>query len=242
MNAPTMFDAATFRRATAERDAATLLSLYADDAEIESIDHQTQPSRPRTLHGRAEISAYLDDVCGRDMKHQVDHVVVDADTAAYAETCEYPDGTKVRYVGVLDLHDGRISHQSGVQAWDELTAAPAAAAAERKDFATPDEVRTFEHGRVEILNIGGSQIGRLILEPGWRWSLHVKPIAGTEWCEAPHFQYQVSGTMHVEMADGNSFDVGPGQVTTLPSGHDAWVLGDEPVISVDWWGASNYAK
>lgn len=242
MSAPTLFDAATFRRATAERDAATLLNFYADDAEIEIVDHQAQPHTPRTLHGRDEIRAYLDDVCGRDMKHMVDHFVVEADNAAYSEICEYPDGTEVRMVAVLDLQDGRIAHQSGVQAWDELTATATPPAAERKDFANPDEVRTFDHGRVELLDIGGSMIGRMTLEPGWRWSLHVKPIVGTEWCEAPHFQYQVSGRMHVEMADGTTFEVGPGQVSTLPSGHDAWVVGDEPVISVDWWGASNYAK
>ncbi|WP_228566053.1 cupin domain-containing protein [Nocardia sp. SYP-A9097] len=123
-----------------------------------------------------------------------------------------------------------------------MTETTTGAAAERKDFARPDEVRTFEHGRVELLNIGGSTIGRYTLEPGWRWSLHVKPIVGTDWCEASHFQYQISGHMHVLMADGTNFEVGPGQVSTLPSGHDAWVIGDEPVISVDWWGATNYAK
>jgi hypothetical protein len=113
---------------------------------------------------------------------------------------------------------------------------------EVKDFAKPDEVRRFEHGRAEILNIGGGVVGRLILEPGWRWSEHVKPIAGTEWCEAPHFQYHISGTVHVQMRDGTEFDATPGQVTALPSGHDAWVVGDEPVVVVDWCGASNYAK
>jgi quercetin dioxygenase-like cupin family protein len=119
---------------------------------------------------------------------------------------------------------------------------PGMASAEQKTFTTPDETRTFENGKVDLLNIGGSQIGRLTLAPGWRWSLHVKPLAGTEWCEAPHFQYHVSGTVHVQMADGTEFDVGPGEVTALPSGHDAWVVGDEPVVLVDWWGASNYAK
>ena len=70
----------------------------------------------------------------------------------------------------------------------------------------------------------------------------VKPIAGTEWCEAPHFQYQLSGRLHVVMADGTEFDMGPGVVSLLPSGHDAWVLGDEPVVLIDWHGATNYAK
>jgi len=116
------------------------------------------------------------------------------------------------------------------------------ARAERKDLRSPDEIRTFEKGKVELVNIGGGTVGRLTLEPGWRWSQHVKPIAKTEWCEAPHFQYQVSGRIHVLMADGTEFEVGPGEVTTLPSGHDAWVVGNEPVVLVDWAGASNYAK
>lgn len=116
------------------------------------------------------------------------------------------------------------------------------AKAERKDFTSPDEVRTFEKGKLELLNIGGGVVGRLTLQPGWRWSEHVKPIAKTQWCEAPHFQYQVSGRMHVAMADGTAFELGPGDVSALPSGHDAWVVGNEPVVVIDWAGASNYAK
>jgi hypothetical protein len=115
-------------------------------------------------------------------------------------------------------------------------------AAEHKDFARADEVREFPSGRVDILQIGGSSIGRMTLQPGWRWSEHVKPIAGTDWCQAPHFQYHAAGTLHVEMADGTSFDATAGDVTALPAGHDAWVVGDEPVVLIDWWGASNYAK
>ena len=118
----------------------------------------------------------------------------------------------------------------------------ASAQAERKTFAAPDETRSFERGRVDLVAIGGSDIGRLTLHPGWRWSEHVKPIAGTDLCEAPHFQYHVAGTLHVVMADGTEFDARPGDVTALPPGHDAWVVGDEDVVLVDWWGASNYAK
>jgi hypothetical protein len=114
--------------------------------------------------------------------------------------------------------------------------------AERKNFNSPDEVRTFEKGKIELLNIGGGIVGRLTLEPGWRWSQHVKPLVGTEWCEAPHFQYQLSGRLHALMADGTEFESGPGDVTALPSGHDGWVVGNEPVVLVDWSGASNYAK
>ncbi len=116
------------------------------------------------------------------------------------------------------------------------------AEAEKSDFGTPDETRTFERGRLDLVRIAGSEIGRLTLEPGWRWSEHVKPLAGTEWCEAPHFQYQVSGRLRILMADGTEFDSTPGMVTALPQRHDAWVVGEEPVVIVDWWGASNYAK
>lgn len=114
--------------------------------------------------------------------------------------------------------------------------------AELKSFGSPDEVRTFDNGVVDLVSIGGSEIGRLTLQPGWRWSQDVKPIAGTHLCEAPHFQFHVSGTLRVQMADGSEFDAVAGDVTALPSGHDAWVVGDEPVVVVDWWGASNYAK
>ncbi len=116
------------------------------------------------------------------------------------------------------------------------------AKAERKVLNSPDETRTFSKGKIELVKIGGGVVGRLTLEPGWRWSHDVKPIAKTEWCEAPHFQYHVSGRMHVLMADGSEFEAGPGEITALPSGHDAWVVGDEPVVSIDWSGASNYAK
>jgi hypothetical protein len=115
------------------------------------------------------------------------------------------------------------------------------ASAEHKTFDAPDETRRFDKGRVDLLNIGGATIGRLTLEPGWRWSEHVKPIAGTAWCEAPHFQYQLSGRLHVVMQDGTEFESGPGEVHALPQGHDGWVVGEEPVVLVDWWGASNYA-
>jgi hypothetical protein len=115
-------------------------------------------------------------------------------------------------------------------------------AAEHKDFKAPDEVRTFNHGRVELLRFGDSVIGKLTLEPGWKWSVDVKPIAKTDWCLAPHFQYQVSGRLHVKMADGAEFDSTTGVVSTLPAGHDAWVVGNEPVVLIDWDGALNYAR
>ena len=113
---------------------------------------------------------------------------------------------------------------------------------EHKTFESPDETREFPNGRAEILGIGGGEVGRLVLEPGWRWSNDVKPIAGTGSCEAPHFQYHVRGRLAIRMDDGTELEAGPGDITSLPSGHDAWVVGDEPVVVVDWYGASNYAK
>ena len=113
---------------------------------------------------------------------------------------------------------------------------------EHKTFDSPDETREFPNGRAEILQVGDSEIGRLVLEPGWRWSNDVKPIAGTESCQAPHFQYHVSGRLAIRMDDGSEFVAGPGDITSLPSGHDAWVVGEDPVVVVDWYGASNYAK
>jgi len=113
---------------------------------------------------------------------------------------------------------------------------------EHRQFSQPDEIRTFDHGRLELLRVGSSDIGRLVLAPGWRWSNDVKPLAGTEMCEAPHFQYHVAGTLHIVMVDGAEFDAGPGDITSLPAGHDAWVVGDEDVVVVDWYGASEYAR
>ncbi len=113
---------------------------------------------------------------------------------------------------------------------------------EHRSFESADEIRKFPNGRAEIVKIGDSEIGRLVFQPGWRWSTDVKPIANTDSCEAPHFQYHLSGRLAIRMDDGTEFVAEPGDVTSLPSGHDAWVVGDEPAVVVDWYGASNYAK
>lgn len=115
-------------------------------------------------------------------------------------------------------------------------------ATEKRDFARPDETREFGLGTLELLRMGGGEVGRLVLRPGWRWSEHVRPIAGTDLCEVPHFQYHLAGTLRIRTADGEEFDATPGQVTSLPAGHDAWVVGDEDVVIVDWGGAGTYAK
>jgi hypothetical protein len=111
------------------------------------IDRNAPPSEPRVLRGRTAIAEYLDETCGRDMTHRLERVVVSGDTAAFAQACRYPDGTRVLCLAMLDLRE---------------------------------------------LHVGDSGIGRLVLQPG--------------------------------------------------SGHDAWVVGDEEVVVVDWWGATNYAR
>ncbi|HEX7551376.1 MAG TPA: cupin domain-containing protein [Candidatus Methylomirabilis sp.] len=113
---------------------------------------------------------------------------------------------------------------------------------EHKHLDAPEETRTFEKGKLELVTVNGGTIGRLTLEPGWRWSEHVKPLAGTQSCEAPHFQYHVAGRLRIRMDDGTEFEAGPGDVTSLPSGHDAWVVGSDPVVVVDWHGTTEYAK
>ena len=115
------------------------------------------------------------------------------------------------------------------------------ARAELKAFGKPDEVREFPKGRLELVKIGGATIGRGVFEPGWRWSTSVQPLAKTKSCEAPHFQYHVAGILRVKMDDGAEFDCKPGDVSLLPSGHDAWTVGAEPVIVVDFQGMLDFA-
>jgi hypothetical protein len=111
-----------------------------------------------------------------------------------------------------------------------------------KTFAKPDETRDFPKGRLELLQLGGVTFGRGTFQPGWKWSTSVKPIANTKSCEAPHLQYHVSGRLGVRMDDGSEAVFGPGDVSLLPPGHDAWVVGDEPVVVIDISGMVDYAK
>ncbi|HTO48447.1 MAG TPA: cupin domain-containing protein [Burkholderiales bacterium] len=114
--------------------------------------------------------------------------------------------------------------------------------AECKDFRKPDEVREFPKGRLELISIGGATVGRAVFDPGWKWSTSVQPLVKTKSCEAPHFQYHVSGILRIKMDDGTEFDCRPGDVSLLPSGHDAWVVGAEPAVVVDFQGMIDYAK
>jgi hypothetical protein len=113
---------------------------------------------------------------------------------------------------------------------------------ESQNFSTPDETRTFDKGQLAVITLGTATVGRATFQPGWKWSECVKPIAGTDSCEAAHLGYVVSGHMHVVMDDGTAADVGPGDLINIAPGHDAWTIGDEPCVALDFEGASNYAK
>ena len=114
--------------------------------------------------------------------------------------------------------------------------------AEMKNFGKPDEVREFPKGRLELIKVGGATVGRATFEPGWRWSTSLQPLVKTKSCEAPHFQYHVSGVLKILMDDGTEFECKPGDVSLLPSGHDGWVVGNEPAVVIDFQGMIDYAK
>jgi quercetin dioxygenase-like cupin family protein len=115
---------------------------------------------------------------------------------------------------------------------------------EHKNFSKADETRLFEAGmgQMELIHTHGGPVGLATFQPGWRWTLHIKPIAGTDSCQAEHTTFCVSGRMQVRMDDGETFEVGPGDYAHIPAGHDAWTVGDEPCVLVDWQGFGDYAK
>ena len=114
--------------------------------------------------------------------------------------------------------------------------------AEVMNFGKPTEVRRFPKGYLELVKIGGATVGRAVFEPGWKWSESLQPIVKTHSCEAAHFQYHVSGELMVVMDDGTKIKCKPGDVSLLPSGHDAWVVGNEAAVVVDFQGMIDYAK
>ncbi|MFD3998107.1 cupin domain-containing protein [Streptomyces sp. NPDC058548] len=114
----------------------------------------------------------------------------------------------------------------------------------KKSFDAADETRPFEgdKGRLDLVSGARGAVGRAVFEPGWQWSKHVKPIAGTDSCQASHVGYIVSGRMKVVMDDGESTEYGAGDYMEVQPGHDAWVLGDEACVALDWTGFADYAK
>ena len=114
----------------------------------------------------------------------------------------------------------------------------------RMSLDSPEEVRPFadDSGQLELVNLAAGPVGRATFKPGWRWSAHVKPIAGTDSCQAAHTCYFISGRMAVVMDDGEQVEYGPGDFAIMPPGHDAWIVGDEDCVVVDWQGFADYAK
>jgi hypothetical protein len=105
---------------------------------------------------------------------------------------------------------------------------------EAKNLDSPDEKRSFDHAELHFVHLTGITIGRAVLRPGWRWSTDVSPVIGTESCQAHHSSYVASGRLHVRMDDGQELELGPGDAHVVGPGHDAWVVGDEPCITIDF--------
>jgi quercetin dioxygenase-like cupin family protein len=111
-----------------------------------------------------------------------------------------------------------------------------------KSFETPDEARVFEKGRLDIVRIGGMTIGRASYEPGWKWSEHVSPLAGTPLCEVEHVGMVLSGRAMAAMKDGTEVELAAGSLFYIPPvAHDSRVIGDEPYVSLHFLGADQYA-
>lgn len=113
---------------------------------------------------------------------------------------------------------------------------------QKKSIKNPEETRRFPNGKLELVTVEGVTFGLATFEPGWKWSESVKPIAKTDSCQAPHTNYHLSGRLHVVMNDGTEDEFGPGDIGVIPPGHDAWVIGDEPVVVLDITGMIDYAK
>jgi quercetin dioxygenase-like cupin family protein len=110
-----------------------------------------------------------------------------------------------------------------------------------KQFENPDEIRTFEKGKFELLHIGGMTIGRATYQPGWKWSEHVGPSLGAKSCAVEHVGIVVSGRATAAMDDGRVIELKAGDAFYIAPGHDSWVIGDEPYVSIHLMGASSYA-
>jgi quercetin dioxygenase-like cupin family protein len=111
-----------------------------------------------------------------------------------------------------------------------------------KRFEKPDETRVFEKGKFELVELGGMTIGRASYEPGWRWSEHVGKATGEKFCRVEHVGMVVSGVATAAMEDGRVIEMRPGDVFYIPPGHDSWVVGDEPYVSLHFMGAGDYAR
>jgi phosphoketolase len=113
-----------------------------------------------------------------------------------------------------------------------------------KNFASPDETRAPDKTRLDVISLGSTKIAQLTLQPGWRWSECIKPVAGTDMCQARHVGTVVSGSLHVAHSDGTEHDLGAGDAYVIEPGHDAWVTSSEPYVAYEFEAATaeSYAK
>ncbi len=111
---------------------------------------------------------------------------------------------------------------------------------QRKSFDTPDQVRQFPHGRVEVVELDETAIGRIVYEPGWRWSVEVGPLVGTSSCQVRHLGMVTSGRLHLQLDDGSELVIGPGDAYEIPAGHDGWVVGNETFVTTEFASARTY--
>jgi hypothetical protein len=112
----------------------------------------------------------------------------------------------------------------------------------KRNLEAPEEIRRFPGGKVELVTMGDMTFGKGTFQPGWKWSESLKPIVHTESCQAPHTQFHISGRLRVKMDDGTEVEFGPGDVGIVPPGHDAWVVGNTPVVVIDFTGLTHYAE
>src|SRR5215211_7490270 len=113
---------------------------------------------------------------------------------------------------------------------------------QRRRFSEATDVRRFSHGHIDVVEMDDNVVGRMTYEPGWRWSVDIKPIAGGVACQFHHLGFTVSGRLRVEMSDGAELETGPNEVFEFPPGHDAWVVGDEPWVAIDFEAMRTYGR
>ena len=113
---------------------------------------------------------------------------------------------------------------------------------EKKSLSSPDETRKFDHGKLEVVTIGGFKFGRGTFQPGWKWSTSIKSIAKTESCQVHHIGYMISGSMEVTLNDGTKDIFNAGDSFNVPPGHDAKVIGNTPAVYIEFIAAAEFAK
>jgi len=129
-----------------------------------------------------------------------------------------------------------VAHDAGTDATDTLESFRMPRL-QTKSFATPDDVRTMPKVRFDTVSLDDATVGHCVFEPGWRWSADLGPVIGMTSCPMRHLGYTMTGTLRVVMDDGEMLDIGPDSVFDIPPGHDKWVLGDEPWVTIEWGGS-----